>query len=232
MNTKKMRKLFTSLAMAIFFPLILSAQFGLRAGYIQGEAEQWRISSPAAITEAPGMGWQMGIDYWFRLPKLRIEFTPELNYASQSLNIVDGPELQTDWFSFFFHTNIYLLDLANDCNCPTFSKQNDFFAKGFFLQISPGVSMPLFRNNLPTSNANPSIGKLSPNLGAGLGLDLGISDLVTLSPQIGLRYYPELEWANAFPDQGLDQSFSIQDRSSSLWQWQAALRIGIRLDPQ
>jgi len=231
-----MKTLFTPKLFIVFtfcLTCVLSsanAQFGVKLNYLQANAEQWVITGPGSTTEAPGQGWSAGVDYWFRLPTARIEFTPELNYAVQKIQVVDGPELKTEWYSFFFNTNIYLLDLLNDCDCPTFSKQNDFFAKGFFIQVSPGLSMPSFKNALSSGSSDRQNGDLHFSLGGGLGFDFGVSDFLTFSPIVQLRYFPEVNWQNSFPDEGLDSSYSIQDPKSSLLQWTAGLRIGIRLD--
>ena len=121
-------------------PCISQAQFGVSFGYQSSDAPDWTfpnsVFQETGGFESPGEMYSIGIDYWFRLKNRRIEFLPELNYSwSESDFLISGNTIRTQFFSFFFNTNVYFLDLASDCDCPTFSKQNDFFKKGLFFQL-------------------------------------------------------------------------------------------------
>jgi len=161
----------------------LCGQVGVNARYNATQAPDWDLSGGTQITELPGSGLSYGIDYWFRLKDKRIEFTPELNYFSATVEPSGSVLLTTTLYSFFFNTNIYLLDLLNDCDCPTFSKQSGILQRGFFVQISPGLSLPQFEHDLSRINSTErNTGDLAFSVGAGLGFDIGIADLITVTP--------------------------------------------------
>jgi len=191
----------------------MSAQFGINVGYQINQSEGW---IPSGATEPiVSNGYKAGIDYWFRLKQKRIEFTPEVSYAFYESAYL--PEMTNDRVAFFslqINTQFYLLDLLNDCNCPTFSKQNNFFKKGFFLRLSPGLTRLHWASGW---------GKVQPTLGMGIGLDIGVSDLLTISPLLTFRYLPKLEWAPVIPPQ-------IHGAAANFWQFSPGLRLGFRLD--
>lgn len=229
--------LFLTLSL-VFSANSLQAQFGVNAGYQVNQIDGWILSTNNVETEITGNGISLGIDYWFRLKDKRIEFLPELNYSSfesisfENNEVIDEIGFQVDFLSFYFNTNIYLLDLLNDCNCPTFSKQNDFFKKGFFVQVSPGLSLPRFEYSNDNSTQT---GDLQANIALGLGLDIGLTDLVTLTPLIRARYQPNVAWNATFPDPNDLNNPDVfpptmTESDANIWQYFAGLRIGVRLD--
>lgn len=123
-------------------------------------------------------GFEGGINYWFRLTKKRIEFFPTLYYAS-SRGSYDWTEL-----GFQFKTNFYLFDFGTDCDCPTFGKQGPQLQKGFFVQLSPGVAY--HRLNLP--GGIPDQNNFVPTIGGAVGVDIGVSNLLTVTPLVGVRH--------------------------------------------
>lgn len=123
-------------------------------------------------------GYEVAINYWFRLPKKRVEFLSTLYYAS------GGDNLNASEFGFQFKTNFYIFDFGTDCDCPTFGKQGPQLQKGFFVQLSPGFASyhQEFAGGMVESN------NLALTLGGALGVDIGITNLLTLTPIVGLRY--------------------------------------------
>lgn len=221
---------------ALFLSFNLSAQLGLTGSYRLNEAPDWAYSAANTDDNSPlGNGWSVGVDYWIPLGQTRVDFLPELNVGQsvQTLSILGSEpfEFTQRAYSLFLNTNIYLLDLEGDCDCPTFSKSGDVFQKGFFLQISPGVSYAQ-RTTKRVSEAGTIFeeGTLAYSIGIGAGLDLGLSDIFTLTPMAGFRYYLPSEWDSldkAFLATGLE---SFPERESSIRQLWAGLRLGIRLD--
>lgn len=212
---------------------MVSAQFGLNAGYRSNQAPEWILESvPDGNIQFDllASGYSFGIDYWFRLKNVRVEFTPELNYAlyNQTLNEDLGLKAQT--FNFFFHSNIYFLDFNNDCDCPTFSKDGNSFSKGLFLRVSPGVS--LFQNELSIPESTSSENAIAFSVALGLGVDIGISDFLTISPIVTYRYYPGVDWTGLSAANRDSESLQVRSESSSIRQLHAGIRIGIRLDDQ
>ena len=220
-----MKKLLSTL----FWVLIIGyayGQFGVNFKYNNHETleeEQGLVFTERGdvpINLRVGDGFNFGIDYWFRLPQKRIEFLPELNfgdYRSTGLNY----ELHHQFYSFFFNTNIYLLDLASDCDCPTFSKENDFFKKGLFLNVSPGITYSQHKLTVFESQMD-AVNDFQFSIGVALGLDIGLSDLLTISPMIGMRHYPDV----------FVGGFNALEFNSPLTQLNAGIRLGFRFDEQ
>ena len=226
-----MRQLLLSLLMLL--SIHLSAQFGFSGGYLSGEAENW-TASPGLISgtsvDLPGTGWQVGIDYWLRLKNYRVEFLPTLAYSQQESNLQSDISNQFSGAHLFIHTNIYPFDFKGDCDCPTFSKEGPSFEKGLFIQISPGISQLNYEYQHSFYQDSPATSSETAfSIGAGLGLDLGISDLLTITPVVSLRYYPSVNWEILSGTDDVPFLSPIQ-AESTLIQYQAGLRLGIRLD--
>lgn len=226
-----MRKVFT-LGICFFLTLNLAAQFGIKGSYHFSDARQWQMpTNTITNTESLiGDGWSIGLDYWFRLKNYRVEFLPELNYSQLSQEVENANwSSQANFTSFFFNTNFYIFDFKGDCDCPTFSKQGPSLDKGVFLQVSPGLTAA--QGEVLFDDDTFKTDDLAFSIGLGLGLDLGLSDLVTISPMVGLRYYPSITWDSIGSADG-EAPKLVAEESSSLTQWSAGIRIGFRLDYQ
>lgn len=223
------------LALFFLFSISLQAQFGLSGHYLNGQAEKWEytpLSTNEESIDLPGTGWQAGLDYWFRLPNARIEFLPTLAYSTQEQTIAgefNSLDTRANAFHFFFNTNIYFLDLEGDCDCPTFSKQGPGLQKGIFLQLSPGYSFFDFSINNDAIGEEYTAKDDGFNIGVALGLDLGIADVLTITPMIGARYYPSLTWSTLGDEAGLGFPEKVASESSLL-QYHAGIRLGFRFD--
>jgi hypothetical protein len=164
-----------------------------------------------------------GIDYWFRLKKYRLEFLPAIHaqYAHESISINNEKVGKLNWTMLEFAPVIqfYPLDFRNDCMCPTFSKQGQFFKKGFFLNLTPGIAHSILSNRASelTTSENILFGRI------GMGIDLGISDLLTLSPSVNYQIAQSLDWSTIFTSAGSDNL----DLYSGLF---LSARLGWRFD--
>ena len=123
----------------------LSAQFGIRLKGQYNNYDKWDQVT-RNVPNSPGIdlfqySYELGIDYWFRLKNVRVEFYPEISamlststYSfSPDTNLPQSYKLQGGGLG--VNTHIYFLDLINDCECPTFSKKNSFINKGLFLLL-------------------------------------------------------------------------------------------------
>ena len=213
----------------------LSAQFGFNAGYRWNDSDNWveqSASGNQSLDLLPN-GYSIGVDYWFRLKNARVEFLPELNYSSFAQTFADDREINARFLSFFFNTNFYLFDFMSDCDCPTFSKQDHTLQKGFFIQVSPGLSYLSNKGlsfNLELQAYTFSANSLAFSIGAAAGIDFGLSDLITLTPIAGLRFYPSAEWENLDEFTGDDPNRNIRDTATSILQYHAGIRLGLRFD--
>lgn len=223
---------------ATFFSLLLggttlSAQFGLSGKYLNPLAN-WTLAEGVSDSQTADLyasGWSAGIDYWFRLKNVRVEFLPELNYGQLDNQLPDGALTEAKLYSFFLNTNFYLWDFRGDCDCPTFSKQGPTLQKGLFVQLSPGVTY--WQHQYEYSGSVFEQKDWAINIGAGLGFDLGLSDLITLTPMINLRYYlpQSLENLSELIRQD-DNAWQLGEPTADPLMFSAGLRLGIRLDDQ
>ncbi len=207
------------LGLFIWWGTLAWGQIGINVGYLQMQAPDFE-QRHQLNENFLGSGISVGLDYWFRLKRKRLEFTPELNYTSFSGqydldDIVN--EFDFKQYGLFLNTNIYPLDFANDCDCPTFSKQNDFFKKGFFIQISPSITM-LDKTQTKGDEINTQ-NDLQFGLGLGAGIDIGLLDLLTITPLVRYTHYFEGELP--YVPNGEPTAFGINNLF-------AGVRVGIR----
>jgi hypothetical protein len=223
-------------AFFLFFSAgLASAQIGINASYRYNNAPDWQFVAAAGGGEQRLLndGYSIGLDYWLPLKAVRIDLVPELNFSRFRTTPLPFPALELDgsltqnWYSFFLHANIYFLNLDGDCDCPTFSKSGGLLEKGLFLQLSPGISY--LQQEAIAPERQESSQSWAPSLGAALGLDLGLSDFVTLSPMVGFRYFLPADWASARLLDALDtQTGSLKDERSDIRQVYVGLRLGVR----
>ncbi len=200
-----------------------AAQAGVQASWNSLQAPTWSdlLQERYATDPLPATGWHLGLDYWFRLKNRRLEFTPELGFSRLAFQAEEGAfSLQA--LGFQLHTNLYFLDFDNDCSCPTFSKQGSFLEKGLFLQLSPGWMRWQLKAPTETGETTESSGAFV--LGVGVGLDVGVHDLLTLTPFLRWNFVPALSW-NALAPQPQPEPASTE---STLQMLQLGLRLGLR----
>jgi hypothetical protein len=214
-----------TLILSFLFFLIqnTSAQLGINTGVKIMNASEWTDFLNAETESNAGnyRGFHVGIDYWFRFNEKRVEFLPEVSYEKYSQDFGLAKE-KISSLNFYLNTNFYLLDFEGDCNCPTFSKGGDFFEKGFFIQVSPGISY--FTSNFTAPNVDVTDKNFSFGLGLGAGFDIGVSDFLTITPIVKFTWLPnasreKLERASELSKDDLDTSLS---------QFYGGIRVGIR----
>lgn len=189
-----------------FLCTFLNAQIGLTYGYVRQDNKVWdAVLVEKGLLSPEGTlfneGHRLSLEYWFRLPNQRIEFYPELNISLQEASYSGGfishqTDFQAITFGIDLKTQIYFLDFNGDCDCPTFSKNEPIFKKGTYLLLSPGAYIQDRSFNSVSQNYIVKQEDLFVNLkfGAGFGLDIGISDLITLSPFYLFELHEQLEW--------------------------------------
>lgn len=223
-----------TLAFCLLLPCLSSAQFGVHGQYHTfNRLTDTDTDVPAR--EFPLTGFGAAIDYTFRLANVRIEFFPELTYAqtdskNTEVSNYDAPHLRDMFFAFNFNTRAYLFDIEGDCDCPVWSKDGNVLKKGFWLELSPGVSY----HNYEYFNVEQGI-RIMPRpstednfialgLGLGAGLDIGISEHITLTPYYKVRGYLPADAANYLELQ--------TDPELRLLQFTPGLRLGLQLSDE
>ncbi len=183
-------------------------QIGVIGGFKTLNAAGWNeeFQNQFQQTPYPVSGAQIGLTYWFRLKNRRIEFAPELS-AVKFKSVFEEVQFQHNQFSFFFNTDFYIFDLKSDCNCPTWSKEGNMFSKGFFIELAPGISA--FHNKYTSSMGENKDGDEFTFGGAlGVGLDLGVTDLFTITPVFRYFFYPKVHWNYALTKANDENSVS------------------------
>ncbi len=212
------------LALLVFTTCALcqvSGQIGFSGAYKTFTADSWDDYFRSEFAENPGSatGYAAAVNYWFRLKNRRIEFLPELSYERFE-NMAGTSNFEHRILGFYFNTNIYPFDFESDCDCPTWSKTGNFFTKGFFIQVSPGIWQ--LHNRYETDQQYEDE-NLTWAIGGGAGLDLGISDFLTVTPMVKMYYSPDNTWNNlpGFSSEAVAVSSNIR-------QLYAGLKIGFR----
>ncbi len=145
-------------------------QFGIKGEYTTAS---YHLNTSSNAGEYDADGYQAALFYWSRLKNNRIEFFPEIYYGELRAKAPnDLPSGKVTRYGLSVPVSVYPLDFRGDCDCPTFSKQNDRFKKGFFLQVIPGYLFEKWSE----------VSRHQAILGLGVGLDIGLSNLLTISP--------------------------------------------------
>lgn len=220
-----------------FVSVQMMGQYGVRAKYnlntFNGfdEYVDSKVNGAQEKLFANTIGF--GVDYWFRLKKYRIEFLPEIHMGLKSTTLIGSSTLPSSssfsYIGFNFNTQLYLFDLEGDCDCPTFSKQGPSLNKGLFLNVSPGVLYNSRELITPIASAPWSSSHINFKIGIGVGYDIGISDLFTITPMISYNIVPNVlfnDLAN-IDNTPLDEPDVI---SSGMSQLQFQVRVGFRPD--
>lgn len=189
-NYQKMNKKLLSAFVFMLIGCSLSAQYGIRVKYASQSGEVLDFSKTILETQDDiySNSIELGLDYWLKPFEKRIEFIPELAYSFSNYES-DKVALDQSAFSFILNTRAYPMDLGSDCDCPTFSKEGSFVTKGFYFELSPGImynTQSLETSSWPMDREafSSSISDLAFRLGIGAGLDIGISNLLTINPFI------------------------------------------------
>jgi len=193
--------------MLIFASFSALGQFGLSVKYqsvVSSEFSDLLENMGATYSDHLVGG---SIFYWFRLKNRRMEFLPEIGYVRtiNNSNEVYVAHLQKILVS--FNTNIYLFDFEGDCNCPTFSKQGGYYQKGFFVEITPGMDIQFFKMD-PIDGVDFSDTALTFRIGLGVGFDFGVSDMVTITPTVGMNWSSSPSWYDHIGGTGGEWVFS------------------------
>lgn len=227
----------------IFIAQSVDAQIGIRAKYLKNGIDDDQanfISEFGSIDDALSSGFGLGVDYWIRLKTKRVEFLPELgiNYSQTSMETEAGnasASLNYNYIYFNLNTRIYPMDFEGDCDCPTFSNQSTLIKKGFYFELSPGVGYYTshYDSTLPTV-INPEADHLtgsedgfSYKLGLGVGLDIGVSNLLTINPYAMYNYHFGRQY-----DTAVSKLFPIAyaPGGSNMSQLELGIRFAIRFD--
>lgn len=225
----------------IFIGQSVSGQIGIRAKYLKNGVDDDQtnfISQVGSIDEALSTGYGLGIDYWVRLKTKRVEFLPEIgiNYSQTSVETeVAQFSLDYNYIYFNLNTRIYPMDFEGDCDCPTFSNQSTLIKKGFYFELSPGLGYYTshYDSSLPTvsnpegETSTATVDAISYKIGVAVGLDIGLSNLLTINPYAMYNYHFGREY-----DIPVGKLSTLIDSNfgNTMSQLELGLRFAIRFD--
>ena len=187
MTMKKL--IFSTILLCIVYTS--QAQFGVNVRYSSNNFSAW-----SGITQAASGGpifenhLEFALDYWFKPGEYRAEYLLEAAFSDQTTTLLGDREYSLTTYTLGVKSNLYIFDFKGDCDCPTFSKQGGFFKKSFFLQWNANIGYWQKEVNLFGESNN----NLAVDIGGGLGFDIGISDLLTITPTLTYQYFPWLTW--------------------------------------
>jgi hypothetical protein len=182
------------LFLLFFIPLTSNAQIGISAGGSLNRAEGWVITdlNNNLKNNLPGNSLFLSLTYEFSIQKYRIAIVPEFGGALFKNEIADLGTFTNKTYRFQLNTHIYFLDFKGDCDCPTFSKKGSPLKKGLFLNVAPGISY--FANTVNPLTSPTTDYFIKPNIGAGLGYDIGLTKNITLTTFTNAYFFPKLTW--------------------------------------
>jgi hypothetical protein len=199
-----------------------SSQVGVAGSYKTFTANGWYdyIRGVDGTDVGSLGGYAVSADYWFRLKQRRIEFLPEVSFEKYG-KTVNNRDFEHQILGLYFNINLYPFDLKSDCDCPTWSKQGNFFTKGFFIQLSPGAWR--LTNMISQEQQKMEDKNNTWTLGVGAGLDIGVSDFLTVTPLVRVYHSPNHTWNNLPDVRGEPTKVD-----SSIQQLYAGIRLGLR----
>ncbi len=207
----------------------LYSQIGLNLSAGLSQFQEWNSSLDEAFGDKNNKVFNnnatIGLNYWFRLNKRRIEFLPQIEYSKFSSTNLNNISFQGQSFNAVFNVHVYIFDLAEDCDCPTFSKKGNLLKKGFYLFVGPQAkSFSMSANGVNEGSTKAIV----PGLRLGAGLDFGITDMVTISPSIGFEKTAMVKWDDLH--NVLSPLTIYQPISSNTSNLFASVRLGLRFD--
>jgi len=211
----------------------ISAQLGARLTYIDTSIpylEGLTLNNNGWPSfDVFGSGYGVGIDYAIRIPKKRIEFYPELSITNNKENFDKWDfTLSHSLIALAVNSHFYPLDFGNSCKCTSLLKNGNVFKKGFFFSIMTGL-----HHNTHSVDSGSKSSDLKPALGFGIGLDLGISKRLLLSPFLQYAWHRNTVLEDFRYPNNLDNSgpFIIHyhyPAPSAFKQLKAGVRIGLQ----
>ena len=209
----------------------MTAQLGLSVAPTQGFAKDWQVMVENYISgkrlDFLKHGNTSTIDYTFQLNSPAWQIQPAI-HAMRSNMIYKNHDFE-----------VYTIGLIGNINfAPFVNSFEELIDKKaiIYFQFSPGIGfvqqkyveyLPL--DGAPNNRSTLSDRKLAINIGLNALLELRLSQLLTLSPYAGVRYFPNLVW-EGFSSTISDGKFDNEYDTINWRHYTLGLRIGINLN--
>ena len=209
---------------------IANAQWGFTIAPTNSRANDWQVLVENFITKRHTDFLKHGnaatLDYTFQLKSPAWELRPAIHGMRSSMIF--------DEFDF----DIYALGLQGNINFALFkmeAKDRPAKATTLYFQFSPGISFvrqelrkALIEDGLLLGFETTTNRQLAFNAGLGILLEWQLTQLLSLSPTCGIRYYPRLEW-DGFSKAVSGGTFNGEYDTVDWRQLYFGLRIGLDL---
>jgi hypothetical protein len=218
----------------LFFKNDINAQLGINVNYDQSNFDSWQEvlkEVDLGDFEIYKRGYGASLDYGFSMKHYRVDFYPEITFRRAVFNNYQRVGLHTDATLLQYGLNIrmqvYPLDLLSKqgMQCPSF-RRGDIFSKGLYFSVKPGVfysSKQLEMNaDIGTPVQAEDAGFIF-GFGLGTGLDIGISELISITPNLSYNFYLKEEWEGFSATYG-QSSFNDKTAYSGI---SAGIRLGM-----
>lgn len=210
-------KLFTFVITLMFFITAANAQLDFVLQYERPKYPDWEQMVNETYPDSDRFlehAYYAGAAYRLYPFSVRLGFIPELgiHYGNyERSHDVSPANYSIFQVSFALPIQFFPMDLYGDCNCPTFGRQNDFLKKALFLKFVPGVSYQQMDYSYIDEETAQN---LSYSLGAGLGLNIALSNVITLAPEVAYHRLFSMEWDgfSAFHEQPGSSDKSLGSR--------------------
>ncbi len=218
----------------IFFSLFLysqlSAQLGFTVAQTQGFAKEWQILVENYVTGRNSDFLKFGntatIDYTFQLSSPEWQFEPAL-YGMRANMIHHGNDF-----------DVYAVGIVANVNYAPFLEEGENIGSKkaiFYIQASPGLSYVRQRYQETIFEDGHLVGRksltdkhISPSFGINALLKIKLTQLLSISPMVGLRYFPNLKW-EGFSEIISDGAFQNEFDTVDWRHVSFGIRIGLSL---
>lgn len=205
---------------------------GLSGSYFTQNLPEWEtavfgLRSNERLLKS-GFGQQIDFKIaGFENYRIQFHLNAGTNYATTSLENRTFKLRKND---ISLSSKIFFLSLEADCDCPTFSREAGLLEKGLFAEFLTGASFfqgEMTEQSTLISEDNGVIFKI----GLGFGVEIGITDLVTISPYFRYQRYFKAEWEGLQEDlTTFDPTTTVEGSNTTpINQLSAGIRLGISL---
>lgn len=187
---------------------VLIAQISFTTNYAVMSSRGWEEIISVHLEEEQAIhlnSTAFRLGYAFQFKNLNVEFMPEAHFARFHQRFEENIGFNAHQFSntvigLDLVGHIYFLDIKSDAKLPAVQRKGSFLKKNLFLRTSVGVQH-FDANYRPPSDGSTFFLFSTWNnawvatAGLGLGLDIGLSDFLTVSPIVEFNFAkPEKNW--------------------------------------
>lgn len=205
---------------------------GLTGGYFMQTIPEWEsaVFGLRSNERLLKNGFSQAVDFkiaGFENYRVQFHLNAGTNYAETSL---DTRQFKLRQIDFALSSKIFLLSLEADCDCPTFSREAGLLEKGFFVEFLAGAST--YQAEMSEEMVISEDKGIAFKAGLGMGIEIGITDRITLSPYVRYQRYFNVNWEGLQTDiAAFDPTAEIEGNdATSINQVSAGLRLGVSLN--